>query len=51
MKFFGRWAAMALAGVFLAGCAPQQGSTSQLSAGPNVQTDWSVLQEEEALPL
>ena len=50
MKFFGRWAAMALAGVFLAGCAPQQGSTSQLSAGPNVQTDWSVLQEEEALP-
>lgn len=50
MKPRGRWAALALAGVLLTGCAPQTGGTSQLPAGPNVQTDWSVLQEEDALP-
>lgn len=50
MKPFGRWAILALAGALLAGCAPKEASTPQLPSGPNVQTDWSVLQEKEALP-
>ena len=50
MKPFGRWAALALAGVLLAGCAPKEASTPQLPAGPNVQTDWSVLANEAPLP-
>lgn len=50
MKAFGRWAVLALAGVLLAGCAPKEASTSQLPAGPNVQTDWSVLANENPLP-
>ena len=48
MKTFGRCAALALAGVLLAGCA-QQAAPSQ-SSGPNVQTNWSVLDRQEPLP-
>ncbi len=50
MKSFGKWAAMALAGVLLVGCAPKEDSAPPLPPGPNVQTDWSVLKKEEALP-
>lgn len=50
MKAFGRWAALALAGVLLVGCAPKEASTPQLPAGPNVQTDWSVLTSKDPLP-
>lgn len=48
MKSLGRCAALALAGVLLAGCA-QQAAPSQ-SSGPNVQTNWSVLDRQEPLP-
>ena len=54
MTLHGRWAALALACVLLAGCAAKQDTASasvpQNPAGPNVQTDWSVLTEETPLP-
>lgn len=52
MKRPSRYAALALAGVLLAGCAPAGGSASSPSApaGPKVQADWSVLEEKEPLP-
>lgn len=46
-----RWAALALACALLTGCSQTAGSGSaQLPQGPNVQTDWSVLDHKDPLP-
>ena len=52
-QHFPPWAALALSCALLAGCTKWEATqtvTGVVTPGPNVQVDWSVLEEPEALP-